>query len=171
MYSVVMKGSLTATSSTSGLWRATRATSLPILPKPEHNHRRERAETHSDQSRFNRTETKRARTTSRSQKLTVDSDLNLACIPKIQPAKRKAEGNKSAKPSWLDRKWSRREQQQGLGGEIRGERVQLPMAKGAATTRDGMGSRCREVEDEKTAADMVRWGGGPRGRPYKAESD
>jgi len=45
------------------------------------------------------------------------------------------------------------------------------MAKGAATTRDGMGSRCREVEDEKTAADMVRWGGGPRGRPYKAESD
>jgi len=34
MYSVVMKGSLTATSSTSGLWRATRATSLPILPKP-----------------------------------------------------------------------------------------------------------------------------------------
>ena len=35
MYSVVMKGSLTATSSTSSLCRATLATSLPILPNPE----------------------------------------------------------------------------------------------------------------------------------------
>lgn len=34
MYSVVMKGSLTATSSTSSLCRATLATSRPILPNP-----------------------------------------------------------------------------------------------------------------------------------------
>lgn len=34
MYSTVMKGSLTATSSTSSLCRATLATNLPILPNP-----------------------------------------------------------------------------------------------------------------------------------------
>lgn len=34
MYSTVMKGSLTATSSTSSLCRATLATNRPILPKP-----------------------------------------------------------------------------------------------------------------------------------------
>lgn len=79
-----MKGSLTATSSTSSLWRATLATSLPILPKPEQNHNPKHTKNpHSNHHKSNETTPSTAQTRSNSDsKLTVDSDLNLACVPK-----------------------------------------------------------------------------------------
>jgi len=74
-----MKGSLTATSSTSGHWSATLATSLPIRPKPaaeaKKHHQKSGPKTDSNEANQIRSEAE----------LTVDADLDGSCAEHGDP--------------------------------------------------------------------------------------